>query len=126
MSNFNWTPLSQSAYDAQLFQIIVNAEESGKPNPLVYLDSKGIPTIGIGFNLRDDTIRNKVADSILGTSNPSQDFIYRNMIRDEVAKTWASPTALQNSLNAIMAQRAADSSINIPNKGNYPLIARIT
>jgi hypothetical protein len=52
MSNFNWTPLSQSEYDAQLFQVIVNAEESGEPDPLPYLDSKGIPTIGIGFSLR--------------------------------------------------------------------------
>ncbi len=99
MTDLKWTVLSQEEYDKQLFQVIANLEEGGDPKEAPYLDSKNIPTIGIGFNLRDDNIRNKVADTILGTSNLSQDLIYRNMIRDEVTKPWTSASALQNSLN---------------------------
>ncbi len=56
------TTLSEQAFDSQLASLIGQLE--GKKE-LPYLDTAGIPTIGIGFNLRDsDAIRNAVFDAM--------------------------------------------------------------
>ena len=52
--------LSTNDYNALRYRVLVNVEETGDPKEDAYLDSKGIPTIGIGFNLRTDLVRRAV------------------------------------------------------------------
>lgn len=58
--------LTQNAYDTLLFELIVYAEESGDPKERVYTDDKGIPTIGVGFNLRVGRNIRFILSAILG------------------------------------------------------------
>ena len=44
---------NQTAYQRYRFDLISTLEAV---KPAAYLDTKGIPSIGIGFNLRDDNI----------------------------------------------------------------------
>ena len=46
------TPISENIYFDLVYKLLVDAEESGVVKTRVYADGKGIPTIGIGFNLR--------------------------------------------------------------------------
>ena len=39
----------QDAYNKLRFNFICNLEENGTPKDSAYSDSKGIPTIGVGF-----------------------------------------------------------------------------
>ena len=39
----------QTQYDERLYEFIRARESSGQPQPKVYLDSKGLPTIGVGY-----------------------------------------------------------------------------
>ena len=60
---------NQTAYTRLRFDIILKAESS-VATP--YLDTKGIPTIGIGFNLRDDNILKLVLNAFgIDTTSPS-------------------------------------------------------
>jgi rRNA maturation protein Rpf1 len=48
----NFHNLSDAAYKNLRYRVLVSVEETGNPKSTTYLDSKGIPTIGIGFNLK--------------------------------------------------------------------------
>jgi hypothetical protein len=53
----------QDQYDLMRFNIIAQLEGRGKPGTppgSLYIDTKGHPSIGIGFNLDDSDIRDKV------------------------------------------------------------------
>ena len=44
--------LQNNEYTLQRWQMLVTTEENNVPKLQVYFDSVGIPTIGVGFNLR--------------------------------------------------------------------------
>ena len=54
------------AYNAFRYSVLLNVEETGVPKTLPYLDSKQIPTMGIGFNLREDKNRNTILEAMGG------------------------------------------------------------
>jgi hypothetical protein len=52
MTTLTWNILTDAAYKQKRLDILTRIEEGGVPKLNVYVDGKGIPTIGIGFNLR--------------------------------------------------------------------------
>ncbi len=52
--------LNQSIYEAERFTLLKNVEESGQVELRPYVDSVGIATIGVGFNLKDSAVFNEV------------------------------------------------------------------
>ncbi|MGH9808392.1 MAG: hypothetical protein ACRD9W_14245, partial [Terriglobia bacterium] len=80
-----------------------------------YLDSAGIPTIGIGFNLW--TTGTAVIDQILGSQagftkpQKAADNAYRAQLSTAFASGYGSDADLDAALNAIMAARAHDSAV---------------
>ncbi|MDP2832526.1 MAG: hypothetical protein Q8Q28_04370 [Pseudomonadota bacterium] len=96
MITFN--PLDRTAYTQLRFDLIRKTEGV---KPAAYLDGVGIPTIGIGFNLKDDAVRELVLDAF-----KVMERVDRNAIRDIVnpVTPYPSNTALQTALNAKMAE----------------------
>ena len=75
--------LSGNEYLAFRENIIIAVEENGLIKKELYLDSKGLVTIGIGFNLSDpnsDFIRNEVYKKIFGQNIPNDLIIDINKI----------------------------------------------
>ncbi|WP_018416258.1 hypothetical protein [Teredinibacter turnerae] len=56
--------LSVNEYRTLRYEIIANVE--GEKN-YAYIDSKGYVTIGAGFNLHEDFVRDLVLDQLFGT-----------------------------------------------------------
>ena len=52
--------LDQSTFERLRLLIISQLEQSGHNSPTVYLDTDHLPTIGVGFNLMDTTVRSRV------------------------------------------------------------------
>lgn len=61
----NFHNLSEDSYFSQRYSLLKNVEEGGVPKLISYVDSKGIPTIGIGMNLRVGENINKIIDKVL-------------------------------------------------------------
>ncbi len=122
MINFN--TINTSQYQALRLDLLSRVEESGVLSQKPYLDSKGIPTIGVGMNLQSESTRRIVLDTIFGIIELSGDESAESLYRTEIAsvvsqtypKTKAGKELLQSNLNAVMARRAADSRITSPNK----------
>ena len=62
--SITWNTLDGVSYGLQRWKLFVGLEESGNPKSTAYIDSKGIPTIGVGFNLRDPAVRDAVLQSL--------------------------------------------------------------
>lgn len=122
MLNFN--PLDKTSYNDLRLQILAKVEENQGLSTKVYLDSKGIPTIGIGMNLRSQKPKDAVFEAILGdrasAGNLTEEDKYRNRIiailKNLYPQTPVGEAQLQSDLNAVMAERAADSRITFANK----------
>ena len=81
-----------------------------------YLDSVGVPTIGVGFNLEDESIRNKVFAALRWDINdsrltPADRLINNNFINNLVSavnKNYSigNDSGLRNAVNAVLVQRA--------------------
>ncbi|UZJ43656.1 hypothetical protein OOT55_13455 [Marinimicrobium sp. C6131] len=56
----NFTELSETEYSDRRFNILVDVEENGDAKELPYVDSQGIPTIGVGFDLTVGSVRDEV------------------------------------------------------------------
>jgi len=95
LDNTKILPNGLTAYKQFRFDLILKAEGS---KPAIHPDTKGIPTIGIGFNLQDSNILGKVFDAFgIATS----DIDSRRLIADTVSTT---PIAsLQAELDKQMA-----------------------
>ncbi|WP_310599361.1 calcium-binding protein, partial [Desulfobulbus sp.] len=109
-----YNQLETNAYKALRYQVLVNVEESGDPSETPYRDSKGIPTIGIGFNLRTRSVRIEVLRELgLMVTDPSPaERQYLNEIEAIVNTNYASNAALRTALNNVMSRRFND--VNIP------------
>src|SRR5579872_2581111 len=90
-------------YPTLRFQVISNVE-GVKPN--AYLDSKGIPTIGIGFNLRIPSVFAAVMNA-LGISQADPAY---GTIQSLVQQSWSSAVTLDAALNGVLAARARSSN----------------
>lgn len=51
-------------YNELRFNLLLNLEERRDPKELPYSDSVGIPTIGVGFNLRVEDVRNEILNQL--------------------------------------------------------------
>lgn len=60
----NFTELSETEYGDRRFDLLVDFEENGDLKELPYVDSEGIPTIGVGFNLRVAAVRDEVPEAL--------------------------------------------------------------
>lgn len=103
LSDYN-TSLPSAGYNATAFWVLDQLESSGNPNLPAYLDPAGIPSIGVGFNLRVDAIANAVMTKMgIGQF----DHTTRNQIKAAVAQDYSSNTDLRSALNTIMASWSA-------------------
>lgn len=106
---------SQMAYQDLRFDFLKRVEDT---RTLPYLDSKQIPTIGVGFNLRDLTVRGAVfraieIDATDSRLTPAQQAAEQSYIDLLVAAIALSYTTGQNNilrpnLDAVMFNRAHD------------------
>ena len=60
----NTTSLTQSEYEAKLYEFIKFVEESGNERLTVYNDGKGFATIGVGFNLHEQSVLTAVLEGL--------------------------------------------------------------
>jgi GH24 family phage-related lysozyme (muramidase) len=98
--------LPSTAYADRSRFVAAYFEESGNIRKSLYVDSVGVPTIGIGFNLRVATSLNAVLETFGFNLNPgSTDQSWR----DQLAAVFAAdaPGSWQSQADAIMASRAA-------------------
>jgi len=122
----NWHQITDpTIYEQDRFNEIRNLEG---PRSLPYLDTKGIPSIGIGFNLRTMNVRNAVFEamgidtSLLTDPNAiAAEQGYISQLETALNQRYSSNSALRSALNPIMAQRATD-----PVLASYPYISSRT
>lgn len=112
----NYSTLTEQLYKDLRYDILVNVEESGDPKESPYSDSKGIATIGIGFNLRDAFVRTAVLRKLgFNVDNPNaaeQGYITR--IEQAVSQSYETGTAVQAALDSIMYDRSVDPNVTAP------------
>lgn len=112
----------EQIYQQLRYDLLVDVEESGDPKELPYSDPVGIPTIGVGFNLREPEVRDAILDSFgFNTVNPSQaEHGYITQIETAAGQTYLTGTqaernaAVQEALNTIMYNRSIDPEITVP------------
>src|SRR5438445_13464524 len=85
----NYNTLTQTQYEQRRFDLIVNVEETGQVKLDPYIDSKGNVTIGVGFNLHDASVRDKVLAK-LGISNTGTDKQYYDQLVGILSKKYKS------------------------------------
>lgn len=115
MASFNFNTLDnthvigngQTEYLRFCFDLI-KASEGVKP--AAYLDSKKIPTIGIGFNLRDEIVLKKVL-AAFGVNDSDLESV-SNDISQIVEPTFSSDFLLQTALKAKMTEFYAQGKVN--------------
>jgi Ca2+-binding RTX toxin-like protein/GH24 family phage-related lysozyme (muramidase) len=97
-----------STYDLIRFTFISNAEGY---TSVIADDGAGIPSIGIGFKLTDDDVRNYVLDEITGGNVPSG---LDHDIENIVDNGWVAGTGgTVDQINSVMASYHATNS-NVP------------
>lgn len=114
------TPLPES-YDEMRYRFIKQVEESGSVSLAPYIDDKGIPTLGLGFNLQVhlDRIMGKFG---IDLSNPAE-AKYIGRIRAIVGSTYADTAQeeakLQANLDKVMDDRLQDAAIPGPKRAAF-------
>jgi Ca2+-binding RTX toxin-like protein len=118
MALTNYNELSADVYTKELFNLLKQVEGAKTD---IYLDTKNIPTIGIGFNISNAELRGRVlamfgldiGGNFLNYATDAekateQDYIQRitNLINHIYSNnSTATITTLQDNLNAIMDER---------------------
>lgn len=123
----------RNAYTQERFNFIKTVEGS---ESWPYIDTEGIATIGIGFNLKIEDNRNKVLEIIginpynsnLSAVGKAKELGYQNEIINILMKSYPknlkgsaldqANQSLQAALDDVMDRRASDPLITIPNKEN--------
>src|SRR4051812_10709084 len=105
--SFTWRQLlDQGTYWAWRYTYIKQVEERGSYHLTTYFDTKGIPTIGLGFNLQVHAATIMAAMGIDRINSAETKYV--TAIESAIA---AGGSTLQADLDAIMAQRAADAAV---------------
>ena len=111
--------LSTDDYKALRYQVLLNVEETCDPKEDAYLDSKGIPTIGIGFNLRERLVRKVVLKElgfITDEDASLQEKQYIKEIEGIINAKHANDAILRTKLNEVMGRRYNDAGIPAANR----------
>lgn len=95
--------LTQTEYEALRKDFFAQMEGS-ELTP--YLDTEGVPTIGIGLNLQTSEAQTYMRNYFGFDLGDPDDLAYWGQIVIELSITQPSTAALQSSLDAIMAARA--------------------
>ena len=111
----------ETSYFSKRYKLVENVEENGVPKLIAYADSEGIPTIGVGMNLRTHYVA--IINKIL-LNYPLTDLAKRpeleKAIETEVNKKYPKPTGntqsaidaeIRNNLNKVMAQYCGEGAI---------------
>ena len=101
----NFKPTTGSYLDDR-YPFILQAEESGNPHLTPYNDGIGWVTIGVGFNLSDDNVRNQVLAK-MNITNPQlvNDLtVYLEKQYDGIHAEKKSTATMQIDLNNIVSQ----------------------
>lgn len=114
--------IKKDDYESQQYILIRNIEESGVEKVSAYLDSNGIPTIGVGMNLR--THYKIIAEKILSNysltdSEQKESFI--NDIKIEVDKSYPIPKEggpTQSEVNAQVQKNLDDVMVKYCGTGS--------
>ena len=113
-----YTILDSGEYSKLRYRVVVSVEENGKPKVMPYLDSKKIPTIGIGFNLQVENIRKLVLKQFgfdTSTANNTEQQYIQEIINIVNAKH-TSNASLQTKLDDVMTRRYNDTRIPAANR----------
>ena len=106
----NTQNLSQSDYEVLRFELINQLEASNNLNSLLapILDDIGIPTIGIGLNLRNNTSRNIVFNIFGINPNNPNDAPFSLQLINIINQNWVDgqEAQLRAALNNVMMARA--------------------
>jgi GH24 family phage-related lysozyme (muramidase) len=104
----NARTLSSGDYADRARFVSAYFEESGNIRQTIYADSVGVPTIGIGFNLRVTNSLNEVLETFgFDLVSNAADRSYRDRLATVFAGS--SPSLWQSGADAIMAERAASA-----------------
>jgi len=121
----------RNMYEQDRFNFIKHAEGS---ESLPYIDTKGIPTIGIGFNMRTNNIKNRIFDifginpiaASLTSEGKARELSYRNEIVNILDTSYPKNLTgnaliqanqnLQAALNSVMTTRYNDPLITFSDK----------
>ncbi len=109
MTVFSWHTLAASNYKEDRLSFIGAAEGFELQ---AYLDTASIPTIGIGFNLRDPNILKSTLLAIFYPEGGRTDFVgedanFADEMDNLVFQSYSSAGALNNALNFVMGDRSA-------------------
>lgn len=97
-----FTNLTTAEYEAARWDFALQLEEGGTYKALPYTDTKGIPTIGAGFNLQVDANLNAILETFgFNLSDPLHQ-TYRNQLDSVFNSIHANNTALRSAANDIM------------------------
>lgn len=94
--------LGQADYESLRFALVLQLEESGNPHLTPYIDSVGIATIGIGFNIETNLTNRDLVFAALGIG--TNETSVRSQL-SSVLTTATSTSQLVSSLDAIMSAR---------------------
>lgn len=108
--------LADATYNNNRFEFVKDVEENGTAKLTIYFDSKNIPTIGIGMNLRSSSVRDAVFDEILG-NNPPQN-LATNLTTVLNSTSYGSASQMQIALDNLMSQ-AHTNDPDIRNKFKF-------
>ncbi|SUO94148.1 hypothetical protein [Suttonella ornithocola] len=106
------TNLNQKSYYNTLQNIILRLEEQGTVSTTPYLDSKNIPTIGIGFNLRENYIKDIVLPKVIG--KPPTDNKLKNF-NNVINKNFTDKNILVEKLNNFTSKINKNSEFKLSN-----------
>src|SRR3990170_8636933 len=119
--------LTPTAYSDTRFTHIEKVE---KTIPWAYLDSVGVPTIGIGYNLRDlDNVLPAVLAAfglnpddgrLTSPEQQAREQYYMDRITQAALSSWVSTDALRTFLNDTMQMRAQDDLLASLGTGREP------
>ncbi|MGH9931129.1 MAG: hypothetical protein ACREA9_18120, partial [Pyrinomonadaceae bacterium] len=112
-------PLALQTYRDLRYLLIKQVEEGGSVSLAAYLDSKEIPTIGLGFNLRQHWKR--IAAKFGVDPSIAADVQYFNRIKAIVEHNYTAADAqkLRDDLNKVMADRAGDTNVPGVKRGAF-------
>ncbi|MCP4485862.1 MAG: calcium-binding protein, partial [Gammaproteobacteria bacterium] len=117
--------LSKELYQDLRYRLILQFEESGTEQLSPYVDPVGLPSIGVGFNLTDQSIRTFVFQN-MGLGSASVEYADLSQVGQVAEDTYIARLVdaisvdyfdasgndfLGSQLDAIMAERAADPLI---------------
>jgi Ca2+-binding RTX toxin-like protein len=109
----NFTELDDVDYQELRYQFILDNEEGGDPAESLYLDgSDHNPTIGIGFNLRDENSRSAVLHAFGFDFSDADENQYITRIESIVGADYSDASTLQADLDQVMLDRSNDPAIS--------------